>query len=532
MANVNHVFRRVGGARPGRSLFNLSYEKKLTMDMGQLIPVMCDEVLPGDIWDIGASAVVRFQPLVAPVMHQVDMYAYYFFVPYRLLWSQWEDFLTGGPSGTLVPDLPRWCPYTNPACGVGSLWDYMGMPLMAEPPIAAWTTLPMDFPRRAYAFLWNEYFRDQTHNMELQFDPIVDGSQSEQALRFPLDSAWSKDYFTSALPWQQRGTAPAIPLGGYSSAYFPYSAAAMTPAGGLNTSSADARQIRVNKWDTLPGKFAQFPRDGGDSEQPRGLSEALSENNVVDLTEMSPISVSDMRLAFQVQRFLERNARAGARYTEYLKAQYNTSPRDDRLDRPEYIGGFKTPLIFSEVLQTSETADTPQGNLAGHGLSVASQRIGRYRVQEPGLIMGIMRIIPKAAYQQGINRQWLRRTRYDFYAPVFAHLSEQAIERGEIYWTNHEANNKTVFGFSGAYDEYRTKQDIVCGQMRTVYDYWHISRIFAAPPVLNGSFLSCNPRKDILAVPSEPALIVQYGNILRALRPMPVIAEPGLIDHG
>ena len=231
---------------------------------------------------------------------------------------------------------------------------------------------------------------------------------------------------------------------------------------------------------------------------------------------------------------MERNARAGARYTEFLKSHFGVSPRDDRLQRPEYIGGSKAPIIISEVLQTSSTdATSPQGNLAGHGITVSNAYCGKYHANEYGLIIGLMSVMPRSAYQQGINRQWLRRTKYDFYFPEFANLSEQAIENAEICATDVSSHNTAIFGYQGRYDEMRIKQNMVCGQMRSKYDYWHMGRQFdiANPPTLNDDFVICDPRKDIFAVPSEPALIVRFGNIIKAYRPLPLSAEPGLIDH-
>lgn len=482
--------------------------------MGQLIPVMCDEVVPGDIFDISAAAVIRFQPLVAPVLHQVDVSAYYFFVPYRLLWDEWEDFITGGPDGSLTPSLPLWRPARDAAIAEGSLWDYFGFPTLASFPTSATAAYPLAFPPRAYAFVYNEYFRDETLQDAIDYQEYT--GFTDDSLDVPLYSNWEKDYFTSSLLWQQRGTAPAIPIVGTTTAYFNptywYNGSGPIP---LSVYNSGDQHIFVN------GEL--------------GLNNALAvfNHNTVDLGAASPISVSDLRTSVQVQRWLERNARAGVRYTEFLKAQFGgVSPRDDRLDRPEYIGGMKTPIIFSEVLQTSETDSTPQGNLAGHGLSVSAVPIGKYRAEEFGLIIGIMRIMPKPAYQQGINRQWLRRTKYDFYFPVFAHLSEQDITRGEIYWTGVDADDATVFGFTGAYDEMRVKQNMVCGEFRSTYDYWHLGRQFGSPPLLNESFIQCIPRKDIFAVPSEPGCLVQYGNIIKALRPMPIISEPGMLDHG
>ena len=242
-------------------------------------------------------------------------------------------------------------------------------------------------------------------------------------------------------------------------------------------------------------------------------------------------NVSDLRLAFQIQKWLERNARAGVRYTEFLRSHYGVAPRDDRLDRPEYIGGSKAPVIVSEVLQTSSTSTTPQGNMAGHGLSADKAYIAKYHAQEFGVVVGLMSIMPRSSYQQGIDRQWLRRSRYDFYSPEFANLSEQGIERAEVYATTSGTENRTIFGFQGRYDEMRFKRSMVCGKMRSTYDYWHLGRKFASAPLLNEEFIKCVPSKRIFASQTEPGIIANVGNMIRALRPMPIMSSPGLIDH-
>lgn len=485
-----NVFSRVGGLRPGRSVFDLSYEKKFTCDMAQLIPVMCDEVVPGDLLKIANQAVIRFQPLVAPILHEINIYVHYFFVPYRLLWDEWEDFITGGVDGDLTPAIPRWTPTNN---AIGSLWDYLGFPTGINPTGA----LPLDFPRIAYNLIYNEYYRDQNliDEVDLTNESI-------------LNRCWEKDYFTSSLPWQQRGTAPALPISGTTSAVW----AAATAVNGANM-----------MFDSVANKAYNT-----------GTRDTLN-NNTIDLSTASTFDIADLRLAFQIQKWMERNARGGARYTEFLRQHFGESPRDDRLQRPEYIGGSKSPVIISEVLQTSSTdATTPQGNLAGHGISISDAYAGKCHVQEFGLIMGIMSVMPRSAYQQGINRQWLRRTKFDFYFPEFANLSEQAIEKAEICAKNADAtHNAAIFGYQGRYDELRTKSNQVCGQLRSTYDYWHLGREFdtANPPLLNEDFVKCIPRKDVFAVPSEPGLIVSFGNIIKAIRPLPLSAEPGLIDH-
>lgn len=503
------IFENVGSLNPSRSVFDLSYEKKFTCDMGQLIPVLCDEMVPGDFFQFGNEAVIRFQPLVAPILHEVNMYLHLFFVPYRILWDNagtdnWETFISGGVDGDETPILPRWEP-TNTA--QGSLWDYMGFPVGIDPDGA----YPIDMPRRAYNLVWNEYYRDESLQTEVAL--------TNESI---LNRCWEKDYFTSSLLWQQRGTAPALPISGTTFADF-------TNAVGGSQAYADINSVLLdfngtparNKIQTQSGLYNA------------NLLTALNKNEV-DLSSATTFDIADLRLAFQIQKWMERNARAGARYTEFLRAHFGVAPRDERLQRPEYIGGSKSPVIFSEVLQTSSTDVTsPQGNLAGHGLTVSQSYCGKYHATEYGLVIGLMSVMPRTAYSQGINRQWLRRTKYDFYFPEFVNLSEQAIENAEICATASSAHNTSIFGYQGRYDEMRTKDNMICGQMRDTFDYWHLGRQFdtATPPTLNDDFVECVPRKDIFAVPSEPGLIVSFGNIIKAIRPLPIMGEPGLIDH-
>lgn len=495
---MSGVFKRVSGLRPARSVFDLSYEKKLTCDMGQLIPVMCDELVPGDTFKLGNSVVLRFQPLVAPIMHEINVYTHYFFVPYRLLWEHWEDFITGGVDGEFAEAVPRWVPTDTT---IGSLWDFLGFPTGVNP-VGAY---PLDFPRRAYNFVYNEFYRDETLITEQDLDNEL-----------ILNRCWEKDYFTSALPWQQRGTAPALPISGTTVATWDAPSfstlAPVTPSG--FTSSANTPVMYTGEAARMANAIAFF------------------NDNEVDLSAATTFNVADLRLAFQIQKWLERNARAGARYIEFLGAHFGVHPRDERLQRPEYIGGSKSPVIISEVLQTSSTdATTPQGNQAGHGISGAATFAGQYTAQEFGLIIGIMSVMPRSAYQQGIDRQWLRTTKYDWYFPEFANLSEQAITRAEIYASNVEADNGTIFGYQGRFDEMRVKRSMVVSEMRDTFDYWHLGRKFSSAPELNENFVTCSPRKDIFAVQDEPGLIVNFGNIIRAIRPMPIQSEPGLIDH-
>jgi hypothetical protein len=523
----NRPYQSVMTKKPGRSFFDLSYSKLLTCDMGQLIPIMVDEVVPGDVWKIGNEAIIRMNPLASPALHEINVYVHYFFVPYRLLWPNvrdtdsesdtynelidgWECFITRGVDGDQAPEIPIW-DIASPWNAPQTLYDYMGFPPNIEPDD---NHKPIAFPLYAYNLIYNEFYRDEN---------VIDP--------FDLDNpavkrrCWEKDYFTSALPFQQRGTSPALPVsivGDYDSqAIFDvstgYSGGAATYPIGLDTSVTDDEKLIASL-------------DGQQSK----LKTALEQNTVnVDFTQASATTfdINDLRLAFQIQRFQEMSARAGSRYTEFLMSNFGTAPRDDRLQRPEYIGGSQAPVVISEVLQTSEDNTTPQGNMAGHGISVNRQFCGKYRSSEYGLIMGLMSIMPRTVYTQGIDRQWLRRTSYDFYNPHFANLSEQMIETAEIFVSAVEAENEEPFGFQGNYDEYRTKKNQVVSLMRSDFSHWHCAREFSSAPVLNDNFLYCEPRKDIFAVDTEPGFIVHFGNKLSAVRPIPSMAIPGMIDH-
>lgn len=472
----------------GRSVFNLSNTMKFTCDMGELIPCYIRELVPGDTIQIGHNSVIRFQPLVAPLLHEVYANVEDFFVPYRILWDDWEDFLTGGEDGTTTPTLPVWNTANN---AVGSLWDYFGFPTGVN---AGTGGRPTSFPLYAYNHIWNEYYRDQTQETE-----IAVGAQDNVLIR-----NWEKDYFTSALPWEQRGTAPSLPITGSSQALWP------------GASTANQTSIDYNSANSAP-------YDAG--------SKTALENNTVDLSSASTVDINELRVAFQTQKLLERAATGGSRMEEYIFSMYGTKPGDSRVDRAEWIGGMKVPIIFSEVLQTSEDGTTPQGNMAGHGISVATKRTGTYRAKEFGILISIFSVMPKPAYSQGVNKQWLKEDRYDIFNPLFSNLGEQPITHAELYTSATGADNITVFGYQGRYNEMRTSMDQIAGDLRSTYDYWHLGRQFSSKPSLNSTFLNYDGRKDIFAAPSADGLIVNMGNIVKAVRPLPIMPNPGYIDH-
>lgn len=516
-----NIYEQVRALKPRRSVFNLSYEKKLTCDMGQLIPIMCDEVVPGDTWRIGVEAVLRFMPMMTPILHEINVFFHYYFVPYRILSTDWEAFITGGVDGADAHVMPTWIPthadvvnqngVTVKDNGVHSLWDYFGFPV-TDAGVSCIGVYPISWPLRAYNQIYNDYYRDETHTAKVD---LADLRVKQRC--------WEKDYFTSALPWQQRGTAPSLPLSGTTNAVFSSSA---FPSGVYPGSS---NPLHVN----IGGADAEIY--AGNATGATNLKNAL-DRNAVSFSAAGTFNVSDLRLAFQIQKWMERNARAGVRYKEFLLAHFGVSFRDDRAQRAEYIGGTKMPVIISEVLQTSATGTTPQGTMAGHGIVAGRDFCAKYTATEFGCIVGIMSIMPRTTYEQGVDRQWLRGTRYDYYSPEWAHLSEQKVYKGELYATSTESDNIASFGYQGRFNELRAKKNICCGLMRygvtgTLGKYWTVSRVFPSLPSLNESFLLCIPRKDFLADTAQPTCIVNIANIVKAIRPLPVEADPGLIDH-
>ena len=535
------IFSEVRVNEVGRSVFNLSHVKRLTADMGQLLPVLFLECVPGDTMKIGCEAITRFQPLVAPILDSVDLYVHYFFVPTRLLMDgdkDWETFLTGGKDGKDESiSLPLWSfsyadgtsvnpnnPFSNGVTnGKYSLWDYFGLPIKdsATDLKVRDANHVLGFAQRAYNFIWNEYYRDENLCDEVSLN---NGTV--------LYRAWKKDYFTSALPWQQRGISPALPISGVVPVNFGSSFSLSNPSFGFANGS-DGFKLK-----TLNNAYNVAWDKTGTSESVSNKLVGSPSSATVNLETASTFDVAVLREAFQIQRWLELNSRAGVRYTEFLKAHFGYAPLDEVLQRPEYIGGTKSEIVVSEVLQTSATSDTsPQGNLAGHGLGAMSDFITTYTANEFGYIVGIASWMPKPSYQQGVNRIFSRRTKYDFYFPEFAHLSEQAVTKGEIYATGNDAHDNSIFGYQSCYSEMRYMPSINTSDMRDTFSYWHLGRIFSSDPSLNAGFLTTNPsysggiRKDIFAVQNEPGMIVQFGNVVEAIRPMPVHGTPGFVDH-
>lgn len=484
-----------------RSKFSLSHYKLLSMDMGELIPCGLVEVLPGDTMQQATSALIRCSPLLAPVMHPVHVRIHHWFVPHRLVWDEWEDFITGGPDGMNASVFPT---ITMPAVGgapVGSLADYLGVP-------TAVNSLQVSaLPFRGYAMIWNEWYRDQ----DLQAPLVVsDASGNDTTTSTALQNvAWEKDYFTSARPWEQKGPAITIPLGttapvkgiGIGSGEVAGNAGATTYETGGTTFTGANWQSNVRNINVK----AQSASGAGPSNLP---------NIFTDLSGASAVTVNVLREAMALQRYEEARARYGSRYVEYLR-YLGVRSSDARLQRPEYLGGGKQTIQFSEVLQTAEGTD-PVGDLKGHG--IAALRSNRYRkfFEEHGYIFSFISVRPKTIYAQGLPRTWNRRTKEDFYQKELAHIGQQEVLNKEVY-AAHSAPNGT-FGFQDRYDEYRRVESTIAGEYRTTLDFWHMARIFSSDPALNASFVKSVPTERTFAVPSTDVLWVMANHSIQARR--------------
>lgn len=503
-----------------KARFDMSHSHQGSYDWGWLYPIFYEECTPGDYWQIGQQMVAKMMQTIAPVQHEINAFVHYYFVPYRLLDDNWETFITGGKEGTDESSLPLWDPTAEDKTP-GSLMDQFNFPLNNMEGVE-----PIDYPRRAYNFIWSEYYRDENLTDEIAYPYTTAPEASTTASTYRLlNRAWEKDYYTAALPWQQRGIAPALPITGYSAAVWLSSVISGSEAN-VDTFGAGDTTADENKFRTGAGNATSRANFLG----------ALNDNTV-DLGEATTFDVADIRAAIQIQRWMERNARNGARYTEVLEAHFNESPTDSRLQRPEYIGGWRQSITMAEVIQTSETATTPQGTRTGIGAANGAGHVGTYKVEEYGIILGIMSIMPRTMYTQGLNRMWMRRTRYDFLWPEFVNLSEQAILTAELFASDDEETNLELFAYQGRYDELRQRTNRAVGLMRQSTNgliHWNLSRKFATAPALNWDFMKVeieDLKERVFAVPSEPGFIITFGNVCTVERALPTIAEPGMLDH-
>ena len=506
---LSHEFSRVPQAEIQRSTFNRVHGLKTTFDSGQLVPIYVDEVLPGDTFQLNATGFGRLSTPLYPVMDNMYVETFFFFVPNRIIWDNWEKFNgaqdnPGDSTSYLVPQLTLG---SGVSIAEETLFDYMGLPTK---------TAGLDFNNlhgRAYNLIWNEWFRDEN----LQDSLVVPKGDGPDTLTdYTIQKRGKRhDYFTSALPWPQKGDAVNLPLGSTAPVY---------------TDADDGGLIDVYST-PQSANVAMYSGGSNLTANNSGGGEPL----YADLANATAATINQLREAFQIQRLYERDARGGTRYTEILQSHFGVTSPDARLQRPEYLGGQKTEIQMQAVPQTSSTDSTsPQGNLAALGTTTSRGSFSK-SFTEHGVLLGMACVFADLTYQQGMNRMWSRRDRWDFYWPALAHLGEQAILNQEIYYQNTSADTQT-FGYQERYAEYRYKPSQITGKMRSnatgSLDVWHLAQDFTALPSLNASFIEENPPIDrVIAVSDEPQFIWDWYFDLKTTRPMPVYSVPGLIDH-
>lgn len=484
-----------------RAKFSLSNYKLLSCDLGELIPCGLTEVLPGDSLQHATNALIRCSPLLAPVMHPVHCSIHHWFVPHRLVWDEWEDFITGGPDGMNASVFPTITFGGGSGAAVGSLADYLGIPTGVNNISAS------ALPFRGYALIWNDWYRDQDLQTELAISK-ASGVDSTTSVVLQ-NGAWEKDYFTSARPWEQKGPAITIPLGTRADVK-----GIATPAGAAFNNSAATYSLRESPDQTATG--TTWARTGVDQFFIKGTANPGYPDIYADLQNASAVTVNLLREALALQRYEEARARYGSRYTEYLR-YLGVRSSDARLQRPEYLGGGRQTIQFSEVLQTAEGEDAPVGEMRGHG--IASMRSNRYRrfFEEHGYVFTFLTVRPKTIYAQGLPRTWNRRTKEDFWQKEFQHIGQQAVLNKEVYAAHSDPDE--TFGFQDRYDEYRRTESTIAGEFRTSQlDFWHFARIFGSQPALNADFVKCIPTERTFAVPSEDVLYVMAKHSMQARR--------------
>lgn len=533
---MSKIFSTVRARKPRHNAFSLSHEVKLSMNMGELVPVLCQEVVPGDRLNLKTLSLVRFAPMQAPLMHTVNTFCHSFFVPYRLLWNEWETFITGGPDGTAQPVFPALKVGSKDADLLknGTLADYMGIPDLSAKVAGQGAAHFNALPFRAYAMIWNEYYRDQNLQEPIPYSTasgvFADNPELTNLLTLRR-RAWEKDYFTSALPWAQKGDPVKIPIGDRAPLEFDVDGTTIDnhprwSATGVNLSGEDNVYSTQTPNGSTSYNQGATPLPGTTT---IGVAYDPRDTLYADLSSATATTINDLRTAVRLQEWFEANARGGSRYIEQILSHFNVKSSDSRLQRPEFLGGNRSPVHFSEVLQTSESAETPQANMAGHGVAGGvTPEFSRF-FEEHGLVITIMSVLPRTAYQQGLPRLFHKYDRYDYFWPSFAHLGEQEIWNSEIYYDPDELGvNEQTFGYTPRYSEYKYVPSSVHGEFRDSLSYWHMSRIFANRPQLNAQFIESDPTNRVFAVtdPGVEKLWVSLYHDLKAIRPMPKYGTP------